>query len=194
MRATRTAWQRRPRRQASGGKSGSITIATRGWRNALCTITLIVMVRLWIDGDAAPREVKEIVYRAAQRLKVQAVLVAAQRVGVPPHNPFVQALRVEGGPDAADRYIAEHAEAGDVAITADIPLAAILVEKQVVVIDPRGQEYTAENVGERVSVRDFMDQVRGSGVETGGAPPYGPKDKQAFAAAFDRVLQRVLRR
>ncbi len=156
--------------------------------------TGIAMTKLWIDGDAAPREVKEIVFRAAERLRVQAVLVAAQRVGVPPPNSFVQALRVEGGPDAADRYIAEHAQAGDVAITADIPLAAILVEKKVIVIDPLGQEYTAENVGERVSVRDFMDQLRGSGVETGGAPPYGAKDKQAFAAAFDRVLQRVFRR
>jgi uncharacterized protein YaiI (UPF0178 family) len=93
----------------------------------------------------------------------------------------------------ADRYIAEHAEPGDVAVTADIPLASLLVEKRVTAIDPRGMEYTEENIGERLAVRDFMDGLRGAGVETGGPRPYGPKDKQAFAAAFDRVLTRALR-
>ncbi|HEX2080007.1 MAG TPA: YaiI/YqxD family protein [Longimicrobium sp.] len=150
-------------------------------------------MKLWIDADAAPRDVKEIVYRAARRLELQTVLVANQRMPVPPGNPFVSAIRVEGGPDVADRYIAEHAEPGDVAVTADIPLAAALVEKRVLVIDPRGEEYTADNVAERLSVRDFMDGLRGAGVETGGARPYGPKDKQAFAGALDRVLTRALR-
>jgi uncharacterized protein len=150
-------------------------------------------MKLWIDADAAPRDVKEIVYRAARRLELETVLVANQRMPVPPGNPFVGAIRVEGGPDVADRYIAENAEPGDVAVTADIPLAAALVEKRVLVIDPRGEEYTADNVAERLSVRDFMDGLRGAGVETGGSRPYGPKDKQAFAGALDRVLTRALR-
>ena len=143
---------------------------------------------LWVDADAAPRDVKEIVYRAAKRLEIPAILVSNQRLAPPPHNPFVSTVVVRGGPDVADRHIADHAEPGDVAVTADIPLAAILVDKGLLVIDPRGDEFTPENVHERLSVRDFMDQLRGSGVETGGARPYGPRDKQSFAAALDRVL------
>jgi uncharacterized protein YaiI (UPF0178 family) len=150
-------------------------------------------VKLWIDADATPRDVKEIVFRAAQRLKLETVLVANQRMPTPLGNPFVSAVRVEGGPDVADQHIADHAAPGDVAVTADIPLAAALVEKRVAVIDPRGEEYTPDNVTERLSVRDFMDGLRGAGVETGGARPYGPKDKQAFAASLDRVLTRALR-
>lgn len=150
-------------------------------------------MKLWIDADAAPRDVKEIVFRAATRLQLNTVLVANQRLQLPLGNRFVEAVRVDGGPDEADLYIAEHARAGDVAITADIPLAATLVQQQVRVIDPRGEEFTAENVGERLTVRDFMDGLRGAGVETGGARPYGPKDKQAFAATLDRVLTQALR-
>ena len=151
-------------------------------------------MKLWIDADAAPRDVKEIVFRAARRLEIEAVLVANQWLTPPPANAFVTAVRVAGGPDVADRHIAEHAEPGDVAVTADIPLAARLVEKGVRVIDPRGEEYTEENVGERLAVRDFMDSLRGAGVETQGPRPYNPKDRQAFAAALDRVLTRVRRR
>ena len=150
-------------------------------------------MKLWIDADAAPRDVKEIVFRAAKRLEMQTVLVANQRMPVPPGNPFVTAVRVEGGPDVADLYIVEQAAPGDVAVTADIPLAAALVEKGVRVIDPRGEEYTAENIGERLTVRDFMDSLRGAGVETGGARPYGAKEKQSFAATLDRVLARAIR-
>lgn len=150
-------------------------------------------MRLWIDADAAPRDVKEIAYRAARRLELPTLLVANQRLPSPPGNPFVTTIRVDGGPDAADLYITETAEPGDIAVTADIPLAAALVEKGVLVIDPRGEEYTHENVGERLGVRDFMDSLRGAGVETGGARPYGAKEKQAFAGALDRVLSRALR-
>ena len=150
-------------------------------------------MKIWIDADAAPRDVKEIVFRAARRLQIEAVQVANQWLSAPQGNPFIGTVRVEGGPDVADRYIAEHAEPGDVAVTADIPLASLLVEKRVLAIDPRGMEYTEENIGERLAVRDFMDGLRGAGIETGGPRPYGPKDKQAFAAAFDRVLTRALR-
>jgi uncharacterized protein len=150
-------------------------------------------LRIWIDADAAPRDVKEIVFRAAKRLGVEAVLVANARLPVPQDNPYVSAVWVRGGPDVADQHIAEHSDARDVAITADIPLAAILVGKGLAVLDPRGELYTEENVSERLSIRDFMDSLRGSGVETGGARPYGPREKQAFAAALDRLLTRRLR-
>jgi uncharacterized protein YaiI (UPF0178 family) len=149
---------------------------------------------LWLDADATPRDVKEICLRAAERLELPTVLVANQRVPLLPGYNHVTTVRVEGGPDAADQYIVEHAAAGDVAITADIPLAALLVPRHVSVIDPRGEEYTAESIGERLSVRDFMDGLRGTGVETGGHAPYGAREKQAFANALDRVLTRTLRR
>ena len=148
---------------------------------------------LWLDADAVPRDVKEICLRASERLELATVLVANQRVPLPPGYRHVTAVRVEGGPDAADRYIVEHAVAGDLAVTADIPLAALLVPKLVAVIDPRGEEYTASSIGERLSVRDFMDGLRGTGVETGGHAPYGAREKQAFANSLDRVLTRTLR-
>lgn len=148
---------------------------------------------IWVDADAAPRDVKDIVARAALRLQIPTMLVANQRLETPANNPFVHSVRVAGGPDVADDHIAEHAEPGDLAITADIPLASRLVEKGVKTLDPRGTEYTRENIGERLSIRDFMDQLRSTGVETGGPSSYGATDKQAFASAFDRVLTRLTR-
>jgi hypothetical protein len=147
---------------------------------------------IWIDADAAPRHVKEIVFRAAQRLEVEAVLVANQPLKPPRHNPRVRAVCVPGGPDVADRHILEQASPGDLAITADIPLASDLVAAGVKVLDPRGEEYTAENVRERLSVRDFMDSLRGAGVETGGPKPFGDRDRHAFAGALDRILTAAL--
>ncbi len=153
----------------------------------------IVAITLWIDADAAPRDVKEICYRASERLRLPTILVANQRIQIPPGHALLSAVRVDGGPDVADRYIAEHARAGDVAITADIPLAALLVPKAVVVLDPRGEEYTPDSIGERLSVRNFMEGLRGAGVETGGHAAWGPREKQAFANALDRALTRALR-
>ncbi len=150
-------------------------------------------MKLWIDADAAPRDVKEIVFRSARRLEIEVTLVSNQRLFVPMNNRFVTAVRVEGGPDRADDYIAEQAQVGDLAVTADIPLAARLVERGVVTIDPRGTEYSGENIGERLSIRDFMEQVRLSGVETGGPKAYGARDKRSFANALDRVLTRMIR-
>ena len=148
---------------------------------------------LWIDADAAPREVKEICFRASERLALATVLVANQRIQLPAGYPHLAAVRVDGGPDVADGYIADHAVAGDVAVTADIPLAALLVPKGVVVLDPRGDEYTTDSIGERLSVRNFMDGLRGTGVETGGPAAYGAREKQAFANALDRALTRARR-
>ena len=150
-------------------------------------------MKVWIDADAAPREVKELVFRAAKRLDLATVLVANQRMQTPVGIPQVSAVVVEGGPDVADRYIADHAEAGDLVVTQDIPLAAILVPRQVTVLDVRGDEHTMETIGERLSIRDFMENLRTTGVTTGGPPPYDARAKQAFASALDRVLTRLLR-
>lgn len=151
-------------------------------------------MKIWVDADAAPNDVKEIVARAAARVEVKALYVANARVYTPPGNDFTEAVRVGGGPDAADDHIAEEAEPGDVAITADIPLASRLVEKGVHTIDPRGDEYTPQNIGERLSVRDFMDGLRSTGVDTGGHSARGAREKQAFSTTFDRVLTAAVRR
>ena len=147
-------------------------------------------MKLWLDADATPRDVKEICLRTSNRLALETVLVANQRLLIPPGCVHASVVRVDGGPDVADRYIVEHADPGDVAVTADIPLAALLVPKGVVVLDPRGEEYSAESIGERVSVRNFMESLRGAGIETGGHASYGPREKQAFANALDRALTR----
>ncbi len=150
-------------------------------------------MKLWIDADAAPRDVKEICFRASDRLKLETILVANQRIQLPSGYKYLSAIRVDGGPDVADLYIAEHSSVGDVAVTADIPLAALLVPKGVAVIDPRGDVYTEDSIGERLSVRNFMDGLRSEGVETGGHGTYGQREKQAFANSLDRALTRALR-
>jgi hypothetical protein len=151
-------------------------------------------VKIWIDADAAPRDVKELVFRSAKRLGIETLLVANQRLQTPPGNPLVSAVWVDGGPDVADQHIATHALPGDLVVTQDVPLAALLVPKGVAVLDPRGEEHTAETIGERLSVRDFMEQARLSGMVTGGPAPYDTRAKRAFADALDRVLSRLRRR
>lgn len=148
---------------------------------------------LWVDADAAPGAVKEIVFRASLRLSIPTVLVANHRVGTPANNPLVTSVLVSKGDDVADLHIANEADPGDLAVTADIPLAAALVEKGVQVIDPRGDEYTEANVRERLSIRDFMATLRDQGVETGGPSAYSASDRHAFAAALDRILQKRVR-
>ena len=133
-------------------------------------------------------------FRSARRLGIETVLVANQRLHTPAGNPLVSAVWVDGGADVADQYIATHASVGDLVVTQDVPLAALLVPKQVAVLDPRGEEHTLETIGERLSVRDFMDQARLSGIVTGGPPPYDARARQTFAAALDRVLTRLRRR
>ncbi len=151
-------------------------------------------MKVWIDADAAPREVKDVVFKAARRLKVETILVANSPQALPPHTPSVSIVVVREGANVADRYIATHSQPGDLVITADIPLAAELVTQEVFVIDPRGDEYHADNIASRLSVRDFMDDMRGAGHTVGGSPPYSALDKKAFAATFDRLLTKGLRR
>ena len=150
-------------------------------------------MKLWIDADAMPRDVKGLVFRAAERLQLEAILVANSPSPIPAGHPKVSSVLVEGGADVADRYIAEHADPGDVAITADIPLASQLVAKGLAVIDPRGREYTPENVGEILATRDLMSDLRGAGLVTGGPAAFDSRDRVSFANTLDRVLTRRLR-
>ena len=150
-------------------------------------------MRIWIDADACPRPVKDITYKACSRHVLDVMVVANKAMHVPA-SEFIRMIQVPGGPDVADDYIVEHAEKGDVAITADIPLAARLVPMGVVVINNRGEEYDDDNIAERLSVRDFMSDLRDAGVMTGGPKAYSDKDKRLFANALDRALVRVPRR
>lgn len=146
---------------------------------------------IWVDADACPRAVKEILFKAADRRGVDVVLVANSALGTP-RSARVKALTVPKGFDVADDYIAAEAKVGDLVITQDIPLAAQLVEAGITVIDPRGREHDANSIGERLSVRNAMDELRGFGVQTGGPSAFGDREKQAFANTFDRVLTRLL--
>jgi uncharacterized protein YaiI (UPF0178 family) len=144
-------------------------------------------MHIWVDADACPAVIKEILYRAAQRLGIHLTLVANQLLQTPP-SPWIRSVRVGHGFDVADKHIAEHLEPGDLVITGDIPLAAQVVEKGGDAINPRGERYTKENIRERLAMRDFMEELRSAGTPTGGPPPLGQADRQAFANALDRLL------
>lgn len=152
---------------------------------------------IWVDADALPGEIKDIILRAAQRLKIQTVLVANKNLGgrgLPAAaDALVSFVRVAQGADVADAYIATRCTARDFCITADIPLAAVLVAKGLIVIDPRGELYSEANVAERLSVRDFMASLREAGVQTTGPRPFNAKAKQQFAARLDSLLSKALR-
>jgi uncharacterized protein YaiI (UPF0178 family) len=147
---------------------------------------------IWIDADAAPRPVKEVVFRAAERLGLAVVLVAnsAQHL---PRSPLISQVVVGRGLDVADDHIVEHCAPGDLVITADIPLAAQLVEKGALVLQPRGEPLDADNVRQRLAVRDLMEELRAGGLAGGGPPPFGAQDKARFANALDRMLTARLR-
>jgi uncharacterized protein YaiI (UPF0178 family) len=150
------------------------------------------VLKIWIDADACPRVIKEIVFRASARLQMPVCLVANQDLSKA-HTGLVTSVRVSDGFDVADDYIAEHAAASDLVITADIPLAARIVAIGGVALDPRGELYTEENVGERLSVRDLMQELRTAGLVQGGPAQFGQADRQRFASALDRVLTRMKR-
>ncbi len=149
-------------------------------------------MQIWIDADGCPRPVKEIVFRASQRLRLKVCLVADRDLPRP-NNKLVTTVRVPKDLDAADKYIAQRVAPEDLVITTDLPLAAAVVAAGATGLNPRGEVYTEENVRERLSLRDFMTGLRESGVETGGPPPFGKKDKQRFAGALDRFLTQRLR-
>jgi hypothetical protein len=149
-------------------------------------------LRLWIDADACPRIVKDVVFKTSLRLQLPATLVANSPMAVPRSSLF-SLVMVNGDIDAADRHIVTHAAPGDVVVTADIPLAALLVEKGVVAIDPRSTVYAPGNVQEALATRNLMQELRESGLTQGGPAPLGPKDRERFANALDRELTRLRR-
>ena len=144
-------------------------------------------MRIWVDGDACPVVIKELLFRAAVRVKVSVTVVANEKLRVPV-SEFIQTLVVGSGANVADKRIVELVEAGDLVVTADVPLAAHVVQKGGIALNPRGELYTAENIGERITTRNLMDELRGNDLVTGGPAPFGTKDKQAFANQFDRLL------
>lgn len=149
-------------------------------------------MKIWIDADACPRVIKEIIFRASERLQMPVSLVANSSLAK--HNSrLVESIVVADGFDIADDYIAEHAAATDLVITADIPLAARIVAKGGIALDPRGELYTEENVGERLSIRDLMMELRSGGLVQGGPAQFSMTDRQKFASSLDRILTQMMR-
>lgn len=145
-------------------------------------------MHIWVDADACPAAVKEILFRAATRRQVPLTLVANQFLRTPP-SPLIRMIQVPGGFDEADKYIAANVRAGDLVITADIPLAAEVVAKDARGLSPRGEVYGKDNIRGLLDMRNFMDTLRGTGVDTGGPPVFGAADRQAFANRLDGLLQ-----
>ena len=144
-------------------------------------------MQIWIDADACPGVIKEILYRACGRKQVELILVANQPLKVPP-SPLIRTVQVPAGFDVADNYIVKHMSPGDLVITADIPLAAEVIEGEAHAINPRGDFYTTENIKQRLTMRNFMEELRSTGQVSGGPPPLNHTDRQAFANALDRFL------
>ncbi|MEJ2508031.1 MAG: YaiI/YqxD family protein [Gammaproteobacteria bacterium] len=148
-------------------------------------------MKIWVDADACPGVVKEILFRAAERTQVQLTLVANQPVRTP-GSRFITSVRVAGGFDVADNEIVKRLESGDLVITSDIPLAAEVIEKGGLALSPRGELYTADNIRDRLNMRDFMDTLRSSGINTGGPAALSQADRKAFADQLDRLLTRFV--
>jgi hypothetical protein len=149
-------------------------------------------MHIWVDADACPVVIKQILFKAAQRTQVPLTLVANQALSIPP-SPFIKSVQVEAGFDVADNYIVQQVKAGDLVITADIPLAADVVEKAAHAINPRGELYTLENIRQRLQMRNFMEEMRNAGQASGGPPPLNNADRQHFANNLDRLLAKVLK-
>jgi len=147
-------------------------------------------MQIWVDADACPNVIKEVLFRAAERTGMMVTLVANQIIRTPP-SKFLRTLRVEAGFDVADNEIVKRSEPGDLVITADIPLAAEVIDKGGVALNPRGERYTTETIKERLNMRDFMDTMRASGVQTGGPPALNQRDRQQFANELDKWLQQA---
>ena len=144
-------------------------------------------MHIWVDADACPGVIKEILYRVAERTRLPLTLVANQWLRVPP-SPWIRSVQVPKGFDVADNHIVEQATAGDLVITADIPLAALVIEKLAFALNPRGEFYNVENIRQVLDMRNFMDTLRSSGVETGGPPTFSHADRQSFANQLDRFI------
>ena len=144
-------------------------------------------MQIWVDADACPKVIKNILFRAAERLQVPLTLVANRSLHTPP-SPYIKVMQVDDGLNVADNQIVQKLRHGDLVITADIPLAAEVIEKGGHALDPRGEFYTKDNIGERLAVRNFMDELRSGGVDTGGPSSFSQSDRKAFANQLDRFL------
>ena len=144
-------------------------------------------MQIWIDADACPKAAKELVFRASARLSISVCLVANRPFAIP-DSPLIRLVTVRQGSDVADSYIVQHVAAGDLVITADIPLAAQIVARGAVGLDPRGELYTADTIGDRLAVRNLMEELRWAGAVSGGPASYSPLDRRHFANALDRIL------
>lgn len=147
-------------------------------------------MQIYVDADACPVTVREILFRAAERKQLTLWLVANQRIKIPPSR-FIKMIQVGAGFDVADHEIVRRCNAGDLVITSDIPLAAEIIEKQGQALSPRGELFTPENIRQRLNIRDFMDTMRSSGVQSGGPPPLSNTDRKNFADHLDRILARA---
>ena len=146
-------------------------------------------MQIWVDADACPNVIKEILFRAAGRLQIPLILVANKTLRTPP-SPYISSILVGAGLDVADNAIIKEIESGDLVITADIPLASEVIAKEGHALNPRGEFYSKENIEERLTMRNFMDELRDAGVNTGGPATLNQKDRQAFANQLDRFLAR----
>ena len=147
-------------------------------------------MKIWVDADACPVVIKEILFKAAERTGTQLILVANQQVRVPASR-FIHSIQVSAGFDVADNEIVKRLDAGDLVITGDIPLAADVIEKGGHALSPRGEQFTTENIKARLNIRDFLDTLRGSGIDTGGPPALSPADRKLFADHLDRWLTKT---
>lgn len=146
-------------------------------------------MKIWVDADACPNVIKDILFRAAERVRVKTILVANHFLRTPPSR-YIDKVQVSAGFDEADKYIAERVEEGDLVITADIPLASEVIEKGGFALNPRGELYTEDNIRQRLAMRNFMEELRNSGVDAGGPASLSQGDRQAFANELDRYLTR----
>lgn len=154
---------------------------------------MVPSMKIWVDADACPGAVRDIVLAASRRRSVETIFVANKSLALP-LSDLIQFVQVGSAPDAADAYIIEHAQKGDLVITQDIPLAHPLVHREIVVISPRGLVFDEDNIGERLSIRDMMQDMRDVGIITGGPKQFGEKEKREFASSFDRELTKLLKK
>jgi len=150
-------------------------------------------MKIWVDADACPVVIKDILYKAAQRTKILVTLVANRTMSIP-KSQYIKSLQVKQGFDVADNEIVKRANKGDLVITSDIPLAAEVIENGSFALNPRGEMYSTDNIRAKLNMRDFMDTMRSSGIQTGGPPPLSQRDRQAFANHLDTLLTKYIQK
>jgi uncharacterized protein YaiI (UPF0178 family) len=164
------------------------------WKIKTASVYNLIMKKptIWIDADACPKSIKELIYRTSQRLQLPVILVANSQMQIPKH-PLVSLVKVSAGDDIADQYIADHCELTDVIVTQDIPLAALIIKKGACAINSRGELYTEDNIDERLSTRDFMKELRDAGIVTTGPAPFNAKNVEQFANSLNKILTKLLK-